>query len=383
MIRQYSAMLAGAGLAVCLVGTASPARAASYKMLYAFQGGADGQYPIGRLAPLGTYLFGVTGSGGNPCNCGTVYRLSGAGAEHVIHTFAGAPNDGASPQGGLAVLGTSLYGTTSDGGANNCEFGQCGTIFRVRPNGAEKIIHDFNSGEAFSPAADLLAVGDAVWGTSPYAGGAGAVFKTQKSGNTTTYDLAVGEQAIAGVLKAGGAFYGTTFSGGFNCGFEEYCGTVYKMTPDGQSSEVYAFQGGADGSGPDDNLVYSHGALYGTTSGLVQGAKGTVFKLTLSGAETVLHAFSGGSDGAIPLAGLTEWNGTFYGTTASGGGTGCGGNGCGTIFSITPDGSYKVLYQFQGGADGQAPASQMIVWNGALYGTTSNGGGGTVFRLKP
>ena len=114
----------------------------------------------------------------------------------------------------------------------------------------------------------------------------------------------------------------------------------------------------------------------------------------MSGTETTLHVFAGGNDGASPAAGLTELRGVFYGTTTAGGGTGCGGDGCGTIFSVTPGGAYNVIYSFQGGSDGQRPAAQLLVWHGALYGTTVYGGGtgcsgggyagcGTVFRLKP
>src|SRR5580692_6254660 len=105
--RGFPALLAG-----LLIGQGA-AYAARYKMLYAFQAGADGAQPAGRLAELGTKLFGVTSLGGAPCGCGTVFQLSAAGAEHVIYSFAGSPSDGAYPLGGLAVVGTALYGTTS------------------------------------------------------------------------------------------------------------------------------------------------------------------------------------------------------------------------------------------------------------------------------
>ena len=49
--------------------------------------------------------------------------------------------------------------------------------------------------------------------------------------------------------------------------------------------------------------------------------------------------------------------------------------------------SYKVLYQFSGGADGSQPHAGVIFdTNGNLYGTTTQGGdygGGTVFKLAP
>jgi uncharacterized repeat protein (TIGR03803 family) len=79
-------------------------------------------------------------------------------------------------------------------------------------------------------------------------------------------------------------------------------------------------------------------------------------------------------------------NGRLYGTTVVGGGTGCGGGGCGTVFSIDPDtGAETVIHSFQGGTDGEYPGTGVIDVKGALYGTTSDGGAygyGTVFALR-
>ncbi len=396
MTSRHKAILTGglpALLAGLLIGQNPAQAAAKYKMLYAFQSGADGAYPVGRLAQLGTDLFGVTLSGGSVSNNGTVFRVTASGAEQVIHAFAGAPTDGANPGGGLAVLGTTLFGTTAGGGPGNCVDGnKCGTVFRITPGGTEKIIH-FQPSAVFSPTSDLLSVDHAVWGASALNGG---VFKTDLSGRTSNYT--VGADPMSGLVRVYGAFFGTTFSGGIQCDFELWCGTVYKMTPTGQVSTVYEFQGGTDGSGPAGNLVFSHGFLYGITTAQTTAsvtAIGTVFRLTRSGQKKVLYSFSGGTDGQGPVAGLAELNGTFFGSTEAGGGTGCGGQGCGTIFSIRPDGTYKQLYRFQGGADGQSPMSQLVAWNGVLYGTTYFGGGGpctdnpfgtgcgTIFRLTP
>jgi hypothetical protein len=41
-------------------------------------------------------------------------------------------------------------------------------------------------------------------------------------------------------------------------------------------------------------------------------------------------------DGNQPAADLIYYNGELHGTTYQGGGTGCSGNGCGTIFEIVP-----------------------------------------------
>jgi uncharacterized repeat protein (TIGR03803 family) len=167
-------------------------------------------------------------------------------------------------------------------------------------------------------------------------------------------------------------------------------------------SVLYAFKGGNDGAIPFAGLIADKmGALYGTTaygggpSPVCQIGCGTVFKLTPTGSvykESVLYAFRGGKDGVYPLASLiADERGGFYGTTL-GGGRGCNSHGCGTVFKLTPTRrgyEERVLYRFRGGNDGVRPDARLTAdKTGALYSTTSNGGGspcqygcGTVFKL--
>lgn len=93
---------------------------------------------------------------------------------------------------------------------------------------------------------------------------------------------------------------------------------------------------------------------------------------------TILYSFNGGSDGDDPVASLVaDKNGNFYGTTLFGGGGPCyNGSGCGTAFTVTPQGEATVLHAFclQGGActDGAYPEAGLIFGpRGKLYGTTA------------
>ena len=82
-----------------------------------------------------------------------------------------------------------------------------------------------------------------------------------------------------------------------------------------------------------------------TVNGGTSG-QGTVFTLTPPSngqpawTESVLHSFTFG-DGAAPKAGLNYSHGTFFGTAELG-----GNNNNGTVFKLTPDGTYTVLYSF-------------------------------------
>jgi hypothetical protein len=96
--------------------------------------------------------------------------------------------------------------------------------------------------------------------------------------------------------------------------------------------------------------------------------------------------------GYVPGAGVVaDGRGTIFGTTSIGGNGPCsGGAGCGTVFALSrlsaAEGRwvFDKLYDFQGGEDGSAPAAQLTVApNGFVYGYTTGGTPGTVFRLLP
>jgi uncharacterized repeat protein (TIGR03803 family) len=145
------------------------------------------------------------------------------------------------------------------------------------------------------------------------------------------------------------------------------------------------------------------GNLYGTTFAGGANGLGTVFKVTptLPATLTTLHSFAGTlvtpADGANPAAGLVlGTDGNFYGTTTEGGAN-CATYGCGTVFSMTPEGVVTILYSFcqevsNGNCDdGGGPEGPVIqAFDGNFYGTTLYGGlaciatgctGGTVFRI--
>ena len=191
----------------------------------------------------------------------------------------------------------------------------------------------------------------------------------------TGYD---GDEPRASLVQGtDGNFYGTTNYGGPNA----MGGTVFNITPDGALTTIYAFCNQyqcSDGDHPFGGLIQaSDGNFYGTAQGGGVNDNGTIFQLTPAGTFTTLHNF-GGRDGSAPTAPLLQAsNGKFYGTTALG-----GRYGAGTIFKMTLAGKLSRLHSFNG-SDGANPVGALLqATDGSFYGTTS-GGAGTIFKITP
>ena len=268
-------------------------------------------------------LYGTSYNGGAH-NLGVVFKVSAAGVESVLHSFAGG-EDGSYPSSGVVVdAAGNLYGTTYDGGASDF-----GVVYKVSPSGEETILHSFT-------------------GDSDGANPQGGV-----------------------ILDAAGNLFGTTTEGGSTPATFD-AGTVFRLDPLGNETVLHTFAAGSDGANPIAGVVLDkQGNLYGTTVGGGTLNAGVIFRVTPAGKETVLYTFTGGADGRFAEAPLTLANGNLYGTTES------GGSGYGVVYSLDPTGKQTVLYTFSGGNDGGLPSSGVIVdKKGNLYGTTPEGGPG-------
>ena len=135
----------------------------------------------------------------------------------------------------------------------------------------------------------------------------------------------------------------------------------------------------SDGAEPFAGLVQgSDGNFYGTTENGGTSGEGTVFRISPSGTYTDLYSFSGiHLNGYWPYAGLVQGSdGNFYGTTSQGGTGDVMQGGLGTVFRISPSGSYTNLYSFGSyTTDGDYPYAGLVQGSdGNFYGTTQDGG---------
>ncbi len=362
MSGSYPTRRPGLILALILA-LASTAIAAQWKeqVLYSFQGGSDGQLPVGAIVfDKQGNLYG-TALGGN-----LVFQLAPPAqkgdpwTETLIYQFQNLP-DGNDPNGGLIIdEAGNFYGVTAYGGSGGCillgiKVG-CGTVFEVSPPSqkggqwTETILYSFQGGsDGYVPNGNLV------------------------------FD------------KAGSLYGATTYGGGHgscNSPYYQYCGTVFRLTPPKQKGGkwaekvLYSFKGGTDGANPNGGLVLDHkGAVYGTTfSGGNQNCGldgsvgcGTAFELHPKGPkgkgweETQLHVFTDDDDGGLPSAGLTFGNSNvLYGVSL------------GRVFRLAHEsGRWKKtnLYDFcnQSGGGCDPEGSLIFDSSGNLYGTTYYG----------
>ena len=353
-----------------------------YQTLLSLGTASDGAGPSGGVTLSGSTIYGVTGSGGSS-NDGTIYSENASGTGYqVLYNFVNFQTNGAYPSGPLLLVGSTLYGTTSSGGADGD-----GTIFSINTNGTNfQILHSFTdtSGDGDDPDGGLALSGSTLYGTTDGGGSAGygSIFSisTAGSGYQILHSFAGGasdgEYPEGGLALSGSTLYGTTYQGG-----NANDGTVFSITTSGSGfSLLHSFTGG-DGEYPNGGLTLSGSTLYGTTDEGGASYYGTIFSIATSGSGFgVLYSFSPtGSGGVFPESGLTLSGSTLYGTAYG------GANGDGTVFSYNLSATgFQTVYSFTT-STGYIPNSQLTLAGSSLYGTTAysaSNDDGTVFSLS-
>src|ERR1017187_8571428 len=154
---------------------------------------SDGANPWAGLILSGNTLYGTAEAGGSSGD-GTVFAVQTNGTGFTtLHSFTAAPgpdytnSDGANPDAGLILSGTTLYGTALQGGS-----GGNGTVFAVNTNGTGFMnLHsftaapgpDYTNSDGANPYAGLILSGTTLYGTAGWGG---------SSGDGTVFSLSLG-----------------------------------------------------------------------------------------------------------------------------------------------------------------------------------------------
>jgi uncharacterized repeat protein (TIGR03803 family) len=355
--------------------------AGAFTPLYSFTSDTDGSDPnAGVIKSTDGNFYGLTSYGG-PNFGGTAFKITPSGGFTLLTSFDGATQGNTPYESLLRGSDSAFYGTTSNGGSNQ----YYGTIFKICA-GNTTLLHTFNGTQGGNPLGSLIeATNGALYGTTEYGGtnNAGVIFKITKSGTYTVLRNLLsstdGANPEGSLIQAkDGNLYGMITYGGTNGG-----GTIFKMTLTGTYTVLRSLNTN-DGYYPLGDLVQgTDSSFYGTTStGGVNGA-GTIFKITRTGVYTVLRSLKLSTDGGNPKGSLVQHsNGNFYGMTFQG-----GTNGGGTIFKISSTGAFSVLKHLNATTDGRSPQGKLLIGSdGNLYGMTYSGGSnnaGTIFKITP
>lgn len=200
----------------------------SYMNIFDFNG-TNGKYPRSSFYTDGVFLYGMTDAGGvGSCTygCGVIFKIKTDGSGFLkLFDFSGA--NGSSPYCTFISDGTFLYGMTYSGGTNNK-----GTIFKIMPDGSGfSTLLNFDGINGDTPWGSLVSDGTYLYGMTNSSGSTnqGLLFKIKLDG--TGYNKVIDFTGTLtgsypqGTLFLNGPFiYGGTTSGGVND-----FGTIFKL----------------------------------------------------------------------------------------------------------------------------------------------------------
>ena len=299
--------------------------------------------PIGSSLTQGAdgNFYGATSYGGLK-NQGKVFRVTPDGSMKTIYSFCSVANcaDGSNPNGTLLLgPGGDLYGTTQFGGggsASDCGSIGCGTVFKLTPAG------QFTTLYVFCPMTNC------------------------PDGNMPDTGLSLGMN---------GNLYGTAYYGGA-C---STCGTIFEVSLSGKFVGEFQFLGGRNGGGPGISLVLANNGYFYGIAGGGRSAGGEIYAYSPSGNLYVVadQSFTNRVNGVSLGA-----DGNLYGTSMLG-----GVDGLGSIFELTPTGSFSTIYNFcsQSCTDNDPDTGVTQGSDGNFYGTASGGlyGNGALYQFNP
>jgi uncharacterized repeat protein (TIGR03803 family) len=294
-----------------------------YSKLYDFDS-INGFRPMGSLVSDGVFLYGMTTYGGTN-NSGTIFKIAFNGSGYsVLHHF-GSINDGGFGQGSLIYDGSFLYGMTVSGGLYGF-----GSIFKIKSDGTGySILFNFDEVSGSNPMGSLIFDGSFLYGMTYMGGsnlstcgaGCGVIFKIKPDGTSFSVLLDFGStnanKPYGSLISDGTFLYGMTSNDDTDLN-----GVVFRLKPDGaQYQEICSMLYNTTGRNPAGSLYTDGSYLYGMAAfgGTIPGSQGTLFEIKKDGHNPKQLINFLGVNGAWPNGSLISDGIYLYGMTTEGG----------------------------------------------------------------
>jgi len=376
-------------LAIALwAGSALPAAAAdppeaTLSVVYTFRGGTDGANPASGLTLSGDTLYGTTYIGG--AGNGTVFGIdSKTGVETLLADLPNVPGEG-NPETTPIDIDRVLYGAAQGGWQSKKKFG---ILYKVAvASGKESTLHVFHGGSDASPpwSGPIAGPPGTLFGAND-----NFLFSFNPANKLETpiysfSNAAKGSEPNGNIVYQSGLIYGTTAAGGTSHGGY---GTIYSVDPNtGAEAVLYKFTDGSDGAYPIAGLISAGGNFYGTTNAGGANNLGTMFEWdTTSSRFRTIYTFAMQTGGHAREPGVLLYQGGFLYVVT----TGWLNESYAEILKIkATTGVASVFYAFASSAI-QEPNAGLVFHDGAYYGTAELGGSancpqgcGVVYKLVP
>ncbi len=359
----------------------------SLHTVLSFSGG-NGQSPMGSLTLSGSTLYGMTS--GAPNGNGTIFSVNtdGSGFQSLL-SFSGT--DGKNPMGNVTLSSSTLYGMTSEGGAKGD-----GNIFSVKTDGSgfQNLvsftgISGANPGEF--PAGSLTLSGSTLYGMTGWGGANndGTVFSISTTGGslhnllsfTGSSGAYLGATPLGNLTLIGSTLYGMTTAGGAYGN-----GAIFSINTDGSDFQtLLSFTGTGGtyaGATPCGGLTLRGSILYGMTEEGGANNIGVVFSLAIPATLTWTRTGSGSWNSASNWDGNRMPGNNPHDTANFG--TVIGSN----TATVTLDGSWTIgclAFNTTGGGSytisrtaGDSTSTLTLTSSGVSFPLTNSGGSHTV-----
>ncbi len=348
--------------------------------------GAGGSSPQNSLRLFNNKMYGTTASGGTS-NIGVVFEWDPATnifTKLVDMNGSGAGTYGWTLYSNVTAYNNKLYCMTQQGGQNNF-----GTLLMIDPllaYGSNTIIlkHFDNTSGGAANNNEMIVYNNKLYGclNSGGANGQGTLFELNPAGNVFTKLADFNYTATGGgpqgrLVQNGSKFIGLCSSGGING-----TGTVYEWDPANPTTVVKKYDflsNNFDNTiNPGSTLVLLNSKFYAVSYNGGYVNQGNLFEYDYAvNTVTKKKTFNAAENGRIPFGKPVLLDGKLYGICYQGPQE-IFGTPYGCLWSFDPSTSVysrKFLFNYpNNAANGRAPVSAPVAYNGKLYGTTNNGG---------